>query len=685
MATLYVQYSYSVYEAKPTEYNFFEDLNVNGKAVGSRWGVVFDPNETWDRTSNEYSPNTGYDYFQRQVVAATFTRPNDYGARFELHNLDPYIWTQFAVEDSFIIPPELGGGSPYGTTGPNGIFAYNNAEKTEVKFGPTKYDFSSDVVGSVNFGSLVVSTQDTLYTLAENAAAAAGFSGLSTAIKNVATAKNALENVATNGMQLVSSGIKGFGNPYFSHRDFDAQAEQFMRGAGDTFERALIDQTLYPGNPVLEGYADNILQGIQLVGTAGQSGTLPISAAAELVLRVEAGPAQLEATFTGTLKADVIIQPGRAGTVIDGSDGNDFIVAGSGNNRLIGGSGNDYLFAGRGDDVLIAGPGSTALLDGGTALPGDYYNGGPGTDTAIFSAPLSEYRPVSAGIGNSYLWGTSGGTYTKSVEVLQFADGSIDTVSNSPLIDNLFYASHNLDVFHAAADPAAHYASYGWWEGRDPNPSFTTGGYLSINQDVKAAGINPLEHYHQYGWKEGRDPSVTFDTQLYLLRNPDVAAAGVDPLNHYLSFGQAEGRQSYAAVGKTIENGFDRDYYLLANPDIGRAGLDPLQHFLAFGWREGRNPNAYFDTSGYLGRYADVMAAQINPLDHYNSFGWREGRDPSAQFDTSSYLTVYSDVAVANINPLQHFLSFGMLEGRSPFSDGYLGDYTISTGYDLFV
>ena len=60
--------------------------------------------------------------------------------------------------------------------------------------------------------------------------------------------------------------------------------------------------------------------------------------------------------------------------------------------------------------------------------------------------------------------------------------------------------------------------------------------------------------------------------------------------------------------------------------------VDPLQHFQTFGWREGRNPNALFDTAGYLATYADVAAAQVNPLDHYNLFGWREGPRPVGRF-----------------------------------------------------
>src|SRR5215207_9770275 len=89
-----------------------------------------------------------------------------------------------------------------------------------------------------------------------------------------------------------------------------------------------------------------------------------------------------------------------------------------------------------------------------------------------------------------------------------------DDNDNNPTVDDLFYALGNLDVSAAGVDPDAHYANFGWREGRDPNAFFSTVGYLAANPDVKAAGINPLDHYNQFGWKEGRDPGANFDTSF---------------------------------------------------------------------------------------------------------------------------------------------------------------------------
>ena len=98
-----------------------------------------------------------------------------------------------------------------------------------------------------------------------------------------------------------------------------------------------------------------------------------------------------------------------------------------------------------------------------------------------------------------------------------------------------------------------------------------------------------------------------------------------------------------------------------------------LAHFNSVGWKEGRNPNAMFDTRGYLAHYADVAASGVNPLAHYEQFGWKEGRDPSAHFDTTGYLAANPDVAAAGVNPLDHYLTSGIYEGRTVVNDGMWG------------
>jgi hypothetical protein len=248
---------------------------------------------------------------------------------------------------------------------------------------------------------------------------------------------------------------------------------------------------------------------------------------------------------------------------------------------------------------------------------------------------------------------------------LVFTDGSMGSEAWDTLFDGIYYASTYRDVFSAQIGAREHYMQHGWQEGRDPSAFFSTAGYLSVNSDVRAAGINPLEHYRNWGWREGRDPSASFDVQLYLTVHQDVAVAGLNPLSHYIAYGAAEGRAIFPAIGRALHRGFDADFYRLSYPDIGFAGVDAEMHYRDWGWREGRNPNAWFNSLGYLTTYSDVRAAGMDPLAHYMDYGWREGRDPSSHFDTSAYLASNFDVAMAGIQPLEHFLLYGIYEGRT--------------------
>ncbi|UYO05154.1 glycosyltransferase family 61 protein [Paenibacillus sp. PSB04] len=54
------------------------------------------------------------------------------------------------------------------------------------------------------------------------------------------------------------------------------------------------------------------------------------------------------------------------------------------------------------------------------------------------------------------------------------------------------------------SEPAAHYLNFGFREGNDPSPRFSTRGYFRLYPDIQEAGINPLWHYEKHGKFEGR-------------------------------------------------------------------------------------------------------------------------------------------------------------------------------------
>ena len=307
-----------------------------------------------------------------------------------------------------------------------------------------------------------------------------------------------------------------------------------------------------------------------------------------------------------------------------------------------------------------------------TATTGDHqFNALGGSDTITFSFRLTD-ATVNWSDAQVIVDGPSGHVVLTGFERFVFTDGTIENNDGNRLVDDLFYYSRNHDVWSARIDAEGHFNAHGWREGRDPSAFFDTSFYLAVYQDVKAAGLNPLDHFDANGWREGRLPSLSFDPAAYRSANPDVAAAGLDPLAHFLQSGHEEGRAPVA--GRLIAaNGFDYGYYLDHNSDVAAAGIDPLGHYQQYGWKEGRNPNALFDTNGYLATYIDVQNGGSNPLDHYHQFGWKEGRDPSTGFDTTSYRAAYPDVAAAQGNPLVHYLQFGQSEGRQSFADGVWG------------
>ena len=77
-------------------------------------------------------------------------------------------------------------------------------------------------------------------------------------------------------------------------------------------------------------------------------------------------------------------------------------------------------------------------------------------------------------------------------------------IAKSKYFNKNWYLKTYPDVKKAKMDPIEHYMKYGWKEGRNPGPKFSTNDYLDLNADVKKAKINPLVHYEKYGKREER-------------------------------------------------------------------------------------------------------------------------------------------------------------------------------------
>ena len=358
--------------------------------------------------------------------------------------------------------------------------------------------------------------------------------------------------------------------------------------------------------------------------------------------------------------------PGALITVLNGNGGNNIdasALAAANAVAIHSGTGADQLTGGAGNDLFYLGMGRATV------------NGSSGLNTAIFSNPMSSYVVTSQLDGVHALSQTTADTMV-NIGRLTFSDGSFaaPTASADPLVDYAYYYAHNPDVRAAGLDASAHYATYGRFEGRNPNGMFDTNYYLTQNADVRAAGIDPLKHFENYGWKEGREPSLLFSDAKYLAANSDLRGVGLNPLQHYLEYGISEGRMAFlTGASAPADILVDPTYY---DKQLGATllptGVAAQQQAAASydqsGWTKGLNPDAFFDTNYYLIHNADVAAAHIDPLRHYETYGWMEHRDPSAAFSTDKYLTAYADVKAAGLNPLVHYVQYGQGEGRTAFA-----------------
>jgi hypothetical protein len=264
-----------------------------------------------------------------------------------------------------------------------------------------------------------------------------------------------------------------------------------------------------------------------------------------------------------------------------------------------------------------------------------------------------------------------------------------DTALSDPraAVDAAWYRGFHPDIAAAGVDPAEHYLTLGWQEGRWPNPVFDPGFYRA--QFPTAPAADPLIHYLEQGEAAGKrpiawfdptwyrpahgvpdrvsclahylahrfdgsaSPNPDFDARFYAAQNPDVIAAGLDPFEHYRVRGRAEGRLPRDERDILRASGLvDPNYYFINGPDVHQAGLDAVDHYVADGWREHRRPNPYFDGVWYRQRYAPPGA--MSPLCHYVLEGDALGHRPSLYFDPGWYRTFY-DLAGGEL-ALRHYL-----------------------------
>ena len=196
-----------------------------------------------------------------------------------------------------------------------------------------------------------------------------------------------------------------------------------------------------------------------------------------------------------------------------------------------------------------------------------------------------------------------------------------------------WYKENNTDVVGAGVDVVEHFRSYGWREGRWPNPFFDPTWYLQKNPEVAHADLNPIIHYWLYGEKENRKPHPLFDPGWYG-QAYSQQAGNANLLAHYL-----RNRESKRFSPNPW---FDIDFYLKTQPDVAAADVDPFTHFITTGFREGRNPHPSFHVQFYLQQY--MSGDPRDPITHYMEIGLPAG-----------YATVPSETANTQASEIRRF------------------------------
>ena len=201
-------------------------------------------------------------------------------------------------------------------------------------------------------------------------------------------------------------------------------------------------------------------------------------------------------------------------------------------------------------------------------------------------------------------------TEENSAEWHQFHDRllmhKLGIVAASGLFDETYYLAVYPDVAGADITPLQHFFSYGFKEGRRPNPYFEPVWYLGRYPEVLEQAIQPLLDFILHGEKQGRRPCPLFDPAWY--RERYAVPATENTLAHYLT------HRTTRPLSPIHE--FDADFYAQRNPDLVAAKIDLFEHFLNQGYRECRDPSPDFDVKFYTQRYLRHLPAE-HPFLHY--------------------------------------------------------------------
>jgi Ca2+-binding RTX toxin-like protein len=521
LTTLYLQYQYTKFEAKPRDYDPLERITIPGTSASIfKYGTVFDYTETaapW-YPGWEFDPNTRYDYFSRGIGVITSVKPpggSGSAAEFSGYQSPPNKWFLFTVDAQELaalkhfLPPSQDQIAPE-------FFAFSDARATFTW---------SDVSTSVN---LTASWSDSFeYVVAHYASANSGLVSFVDTALRVQSVSRTLQDFMNASVGLFADGITNFET--MDAAGFSARVNATIETSYAAF-LGEVEKQLGTTNA-----ASTFFKSVNFVGAyAAGDADFDVSVSTSVTLPGTGGIAMVGAYtrfVQGSDLRDVVIANGGdttgPGTPVSksfllmggddvfvgsgGTAGVEQVFAGDGDDTIytygsvdliLGERGNDYIESGAGNDIVRGGRGADNILAGAGR---DNVSGGRGSDTAILGAGNDTYfetdKPGKS--GSDRVFGALGNDKIRT-------GSSADVIKGGPGRDIINGGSGNDQL---TGGPGADTFVFGKNFGKDKIFDFGTGGdILKFDDAIWSADhgtLNQVQLISQFATVS--DGNVVFD------------------------------------------------------------------------------------------------------------------------------------------------------------------------------